>query len=217
LGEASSIDAKDSAALREEMGAKRLDQRLSLLHREIYDALLRPSEFFDAEERSLDAYFWPDLKDSSIDQLLSAFLFFFAGRPASQLSVVGGLNVLRSVFFNHEASEPQHWVHTSLYRLMHTRPIVPQHAANFTAPRAARIDDMAFVVNTDPLRPPTSSGWITGRVRRGQNGLCQVRAECYLDESLADIELDSHARNALDTELRCGVFDAFGWALEAVS
>ena len=193
---------------------ERLDKRLTSLHREVYDALLRPSEFFENETAFMDEYFWPDLRHTAVDNLLGIFMYYFAGQPASQLAVPAGLNVLRSVFFNHEASEPQHWVHTSLARLAYLRPVLRMHTVSFTAPRTARLDDMAFGISADPLRPPAGTAWITGRARRTLDGLCQVRAECIVDPSLGEAELPEHVSATMDEEIRTSIADAFGWPAE---
>jgi hypothetical protein len=130
--------------------------------------------------------------------------------------VVEGLSVLRAVFFNHEASEPQHWVHSSLRRLTPERREGPRFTLDFTAPPGARIEDLAFVINTDPKRPPTSSAWISGRARREEDGLCHVHCECGLDPSLEGRDLAEAERSTLEHELRSAVSDAFGWKVEAL-
>ena len=57
-----------------------LEQRLSALHRELYTALLRPSETFAGEQRSMADVFWPDLRGTSIGALLEAFYYYFLRR-----------------------------------------------------------------------------------------------------------------------------------------
>src|SRR5688500_15759575 len=97
--------------------APELEHRLSELHRELYSALLRPSEAFAQSEQSIADAFWPDLRGTSIDALLEAFFYYFLRRVASDVTVSAGLSVLRAVFFNHAASDPSLWLHAAEQRL----------------------------------------------------------------------------------------------------
>ena len=95
----------------------RLDERLLRLHRSLYDAMLRPLGFFAREHAGFSDYFYADLHGTAFELLLSAFVFHFIRREARTLPVATGLTVFRTTFFNHEASEPAHWVDTALSRL----------------------------------------------------------------------------------------------------
>ena len=58
-----------------------LDKRLRRLHRELYDALLRPVEVYENDSTSLAEYFWPDMLDTAVDDLLSAFFYYLYASP----------------------------------------------------------------------------------------------------------------------------------------
>src|SRR5262249_55854516 len=116
----------------------RLDSRLTLLHRELYDALLRPTEYFVRAERTFADLFWPDLRHPQVEALFEALLFFFIHRTLDALPVRTGLNALRAVFFNHEAAEPALWLAATRNRLTAERADWPAYRVNLNAPPAAR-------------------------------------------------------------------------------
>jgi hypothetical protein len=192
----------------------RLDERLTLLHRELYDALLRPAEYFAAEQRSFADVFWPDLRSTAVDALFEALIFFFLRRTLDGLPVRTGLNALRAVFFNHEAAEPALWLAAARERLAAERQGWPAYPVNITAPPAARVQDLAFCIHTGRFRPPQSAGWVTGQIRREFDGRLRVDAQCGLDPALDARErapqLAQHGP-VLQAEVAQALRRVFGW------
>jgi hypothetical protein len=191
-----------------------LDQRLAELHRELYSALLRPVELFAVERKSFADYFWPDLSGTVIDDLLSAFVYYFVRRTASDLPVSIGLNVLRAVFFNHENVAPALWLRSAADRLAQYRPARRTRTMQFEAPAVAKLTDLAFVVATDSRRPAGGPGWLLGRLRRKPHGGCGVRVEYALGPSLEGVIVPDQVVAQLDAEARQALATIFGWQLE---
>jgi hypothetical protein len=189
----------------------KLDARLLQLHRDLYDAMLRPLGYFSNEELCMADYFWPDLRETSIGQLLNAFLFYFTRRTGAGVALTTGLSVIRAVFFNHEQAEPEHWLYTSTRRLVHLRPAAAEHSLIFLAPASARAQDLAFVINSVLGRPSSSAGWITGAIRRWPDGLCRVEAQCGLDPALDTAEKIAVATPRIEAEVAAVVRRVFGW------
>jgi hypothetical protein len=189
----------------------RLDARLLQLHRDLYDAMLRPIGFFSAEKLCMADYFWADLRDTSFGQLLDAFLFYFTRRIGAGVTLTTGLSVIRAVFFNHEQAEPEHWLYSSTRRLAHLRLAAAEHTMNFNAPVRARVQDLAFVIHSAQRRPPSSAGWITGAIRRWPDGLCRAEASCGLDPALDSAEKIAAAAPLIEAEVEPVVRRVFGW------
>jgi hypothetical protein len=190
----------------------RLDARLMQLHRDLYDMMLRPLHYFEREERCLADYLWPDLRETSIGQLLEAFLYYFTRRTSGGVSTLQGLSVIRAAFFNHEQAEPEHWIHSSERRLAQLRDTFETCSHSFTAPPATRVQDLAFVVHSALERPPTSAGWITGTIRRWPDGLCHVETACGYDPAVATAEQRLQAAPRLAGEMQAVLHCIFGWA-----
>lgn len=190
-----------------------LDQRLMHLHSTIYSALLRPVEYFRRSQLSFVEYFAADLLGTPACDLLSAFTYYFVRRSAFELSVVDGLNVLRAVFFNHEASEPSLWLHNSLARLAAERVALDGLAFRMAAPSAAREHQLAFTLIADRERPVRGTAWICGDVRRHSDGQTYARLECGLDPSLADPAAREAASARIGQEVRQAVCQVFGWQM----
>lgn len=188
-----------------------LDQRLSILHRNLYDALLRPVESFSREPRSFADYFVADLRGTTPADLLDAFMFFFIRQSTAEIPVVTGLAVLRGVFFSHESVEPALWLHGSINRVAAERRPLPERSIRFTAPSESKLSDLAFCIVTTRNRPPGGSGWITGRARRELDGHCQVTADFGLDPALAGSILPAGIAAQLDGEVRAALAHVFGW------
>jgi hypothetical protein len=191
--------------------APQLDARLLQLHRDLYDAMLRPIGFFSAEELCMADYFWPDLRETSIGQLLEAFLFYFTRQVGAGVALTTGLSVIRAVFFNHEQAEPEHWIYTSTRRLAHLRNTAAEHSVKFNAPIRTRVQDLAFVIHTALGRPPLGAGWITGAIRRGPDGLCRAEMHYGLDPALDSEQQPASAIPAIEDEIKSVVRYVFGW------
>jgi hypothetical protein len=189
----------------------RLDARLFELHRDLYYAMLRPSRSFRSETRCMADYFWEDLREAGIGALLETFMAYFTQRTGEGLSVAGGLSVVRAVFFNHEAAEPEHWLYSSLRRTAHLRAGIDRHDCVFTAPARARTHDLAFGIHDGLHRPPASAGCITGAVRRQPDGLCRVEAGFGVDPSLSGDPHREHVLQEASGEVRAVVERIFGW------
>lgn len=194
----------------------RMDARLMRLHRELYDMMLRPLHHFATEQRCLADCLWPDLRETSVGQLLEAFMYFFTRRTIAGISSPVGLSVIRAVFFNHEQAEPEHWLYTSEHRLRQLRDNFDTCDISFTAPPAARVQDLAFVVHSGLERPPTGSGWITGAIRRRPDGLCAIEARCGYDPALTDPGQRLLAAPRLGAEMEAVLRCIFGWEITAV-
>ena len=191
-----------------------LDSRLASLHRELYDALLRPVEAFTNEQQTFAQRFWPDLLGTAIDDLMSAFFFYFIRQSANDISIMDGLNVLRAVFFNHEAVEPALWLGSSIDRVASLRHARRCRRIQLAAPADAKLHNLAFVIVADGKRPAGSPGWISGQIQRAANGLSQVSLEFALGPALKSVMLPEEVQARLDREI-CGHVDqVFGWQRE---
>lgn len=188
-----------------------LDTRLLQLHRDLYDAMLRPISFFSAESLCMADYFWPDLRQTSIGQLLDAFLYYFTRQTGAGVPLTAGLSVIRAAFFNHEQAEPEHWLYSSTRRLAHLRCNAAEHAMSFAAPFRARVQDLAFAIHSMRRRPPSSPGWITGAIRRTPDGLCRIEAYCGIDPDLDTKDKLAAALPQIETEMQSVVRHVFGW------
>ncbi|MCC7477319.1 hypothetical protein IT575_02575 [bacterium] len=195
----------------------RTGKRLELLHRDLYEALLRPSAFFTDSDKNMAETFWPDLRDTHIERKLEAFFFFYLRRTMRHVSVLEGLSVLRATFFNHEAVEPEHWLFTTQERLASLAAQDQLLESSFDAPLSSRIDDLAFVLNTDQDRAPNSPGWITGTMKRASDGRVNIHTRCGIDDWLADNrgELEA-ARPYIEAEIFASLSYVFGWEMAAV-
>lgn len=209
--------ANDSSELGQYEVDLRTSKRLETLHRDLYEALLRPSAFFLDSDKGMAETFWPDLRDTHIERKLEAFFFFYLRRTVRHLSLLEGLSVLRATFFNHEAVEPEHWLFTTQERLASLSAQDALIESVFDAPLDCRIGDMAFVLNTDQDRAPNSAAWITGTLRRAGDGRVKVHTQCGIDPWLADNrgELDA-ARAYIEAEIFGSLSYVFGWELAAV-
>jgi hypothetical protein len=188
-----------------------LDRRLESLHRELYDALLRPVEMYAAEPRPLAEAFWPDLRGTNVDRLFAAFMYFFVHRSPAEMPVAMGLKVLRSVFFNHEAVEPTLWLVSALERVSAERRRLEARQAEFAIPETSRIHNLAFTLLMDNLRPTGGPGWLTGRITRKPDGTGRVRVVYGLDPSLQGVAVPDDVLARLDAEAWAGLARVFGW------
>lgn len=195
----------------------RLDQRLAQLHRDLYDALLRPIELAERERRSFADFFFSDLRGTAVEDLLAAFTYYFIRRVPAEMPVAAGLSVLRAVFFNHEVDEPGIWLSSAVQRLATGRSVVPERRVQFAAPGWAKTHGLAFVLVSERDRPAGSPGWITGQVQRQQDGRCQVRAEYGMGPSLAARAVEDELWSRLDGEARTVIERVFGWGEEAAA
>lgn len=189
-----SVDLLDSGCYpvhaRSESGvqqlSERMDYRLFKLHQDLYNSLLRPSEFFHGESRSFADRFWPDLIGTPPADLLSALVFHFIERPAEDCSVNAGLRVLRSIFFQHEMADPNLWVWSARENLSGLRGEWSWIPLTFNAPAASRLHDIEFTVHGMRERPADSSGWFSGQIRRNDRGECRVALRCGADRGMRE-------------------------------
>lgn len=195
----------------------RLDQRLARLHRDLYDALLRPIELAVSEERSFADFFWSDLRGTAIDSLLGTFTYMFVRRVPADMSVAAGLSVLRTVFFNHEVDEPAIWLGTAAQRLAAERAQITERRLEFAAPGWTKVQDLAFVVVGERDRPAGGPGWITGSIQRQDDGHCHVRAEYGLGAGWAENAAGEDALIGLDIEAQATIEAVFGWRQESAA
>jgi len=188
-----------------------LEHRLAALHRELYTALLRPSEMFTGDGRSIGQVFWPDLRSTSVDALLEAFFYYFLRRTAHDVAVGDGLSVLRAVFFNHAASDPDLWIYSAEQRLSGLRDGFPIIRLELPTPRAARWQDLTFVINAYRGASPAGPGWFWGSLRRRPDGSVLATVECGVDPSAVESQRQDAAAAILKPQL-CASLDAiFGW------
>ena len=217
------VDLLESAAYpvraRSESGVRslseRMDHRLFELHQDLYRSLLRPSEFFHGESRTIADCFLPDLLGTPAADLLSALVFHFIERPAEDCSVNAGLRVLRSVFFQHEMADPSLWAHTARQNLASLRGDWSWIPLNFNAPASSRLHDLEFCVLGMRERPVDSSGWFNGRIRRNERGECRVSLQCGADRGMREHEPERLAAASLRDCQAC-LSRIFGWQ-EAVA
>lgn len=188
-----------------------LEQRLKLLHHELYSALLRPAEVYARDPRSIGEAFWPDLRGTSIDALLEAFLYYFLRRAGDDVSVADGLSVLRAVFFNHAASDPHLWIHAAEQRLAGLREVFPTVQVEVATPLASRWQDLTFVVNEREGAAPAGAGWFWGTLRRRPDGRVVATAECGIDPSLAASGRERDAADLVQRSLCAELDRIFGW------
>jgi hypothetical protein len=163
------------------------------------------------DHRDIAARFWPDLLGTSIDALMSALMYGFIQREASETPVMMGLNTLRAVFFNHDASSPELWLHTARRRLRGERRELPLHEFSFTAPTYAKLHNLDFVINSERDRPAGGAGWLTGGARRQLDGTCLVTASHGLDPSVDSHNILQNVGSELELEARAAVGCVFGW------
>lgn len=189
-----------------------LDRRLRQLHRELYEALLRPGDTYADQGACFAGHFLPDLEGGAPDQLMEALLFYFLRRRRSEVSIPLGLSALRSVFFNHETSSPELWIEAGFERLSAQRAAFPEFRCSCPAPLGAREQDLVFCIANGASRPARSAGWITGRLRRQPSGFVGALICCGLDPSLEDPAALELARPALASELQAALWASFGWA-----
>lgn len=189
-------------------------ERLQRLHREIYDALLRPSETYSGSTNSIESEFWPDLAGTPPAQLLQALMFFFLRTGIAGVTISKGLAVFRSLFFNHESAEPEHWLHSAIRR---TSAECSKHEnldITYDAPAVARINDLAFTLMASQASAPVSSGMVSGRIQRNGPRLV-VNAQIGLDPT---IPVDDREKlEQLRAEVKGNINQVFGWASEAAA
>lgn len=193
-----------------------LSDRLCLLHRDLYQALLAPPEIFQDSQESIASRFWPDLVGTNLDSLVNALMYFFTWTSGPGVTVSKGLAVFRAVFFNHEASEPEHWVHSSLERIAAERVELPQHSLSFSGPVKPVVDNLAFCIIAEHHRPPSSAGMLRGRMSRGTDATLNVTVSCGTDPQSAGQPL-TVSKDELDHELRKAVSRVFGWPVEVAA
>lgn len=189
-----------------------LSDRLCVLHRDLYQALLAPPELFRDSQESIASRFWPDLVGTNLDDLINAMMYFFTRTTGPGVTVSKGLAVFRGVFFNHEASEPEHWVHSSLERIAPERVALPEHSLTFSGPLKPIVDNLAFCIIAEHHRPPSSAGMLHGKMSRGADGRLTVTVTCGTDP-----DFDGQSAATLDKELRKSVSQVFGWPVEVAA
>jgi hypothetical protein len=190
----------------------RTNQRLLQLHHDLYHALLRPVEFYAGSPEPLPGLFWPDLAPTPIGNLLDAFYFVFTGAPAGALSAVDGLNVLRSAFFNHEASLPELWLGHTLENLAPLRRYREELSASWTIQGGAKIRDLHFGLITECGRSYLGAAWLSGRLRRDQAGHLIATVRIGIEPGLAaEPEQLAQAKPRLEGEARAALAKVFGW------
>jgi hypothetical protein len=187
------------------------DKRLIELHRELYSALLSPTEAFASDTRCFADRFYADLEGTSADALIEALLFYFLHRTREDISIIDGLGALRAIFFNHESAEPELWLHSAYVRLAALRDEFPLLRLSVPAPAGQRLQDIAFAACENPHRSPRSTGWIWGELKRAPDGLVRAQVECGLDPSLEDFSALNLARKGIESELSALVGRIFGW------
>lgn len=189
-----------------------MDTRLTELHRELYGALLRPSGYFRGESRTFADLFWPDLRHTAVDALFEALAYNFMLRDLTDIDVPTGLALLRAVFFNHEAAEPELWLSATLARLTPERRPLPLHTGSIDAPPAARLDNLAFCLHAGTTRPSVSAGWVRGKIERQFDGRLRVDYTCGLDPALLGDEARYAAlRGRIDNAVAQQLHQLFGW------
>ncbi len=188
-----------------------MELRLHSLHRELYTALLRPSETFARDRRTMSEAFWPDLHGTSIDALLEAFFYYFLRKVSADVSVSDGLSVLRAVFFNHSATDPSLWIYSAEQRLAELRMKFPTCKAEVVAPPYSRWQDMAFVINSSCGASPAGRGWSWGNLRRRPDGLGVASVECGVDPSIAGSHQELETVNIVGRDLAATLGSIFGW------
>lgn len=188
-----------------------MDRRLTRLHRELYSALLRPAAYFKGEQRLFADVFWPDLRHTAVDALFEALAFYFTGRVLHEIDVPRGLSLLRAVFFNHEAADPELWLSATAQRLQAERRELPLHQGSFNAPPTARVEDLAFCIHGAAGRPALSAGWVCGEIRRQFDGRLRIDYRCGREPGLADEQHYARQRAALDAAAAAQLRTVFGW------
>ncbi len=199
----------DSIADRQAEMPAALSARLVRLHRELYDALLRPVEHFRGSRQTLAEGFYPDLAGTQVDALVEALMFFFIRRCGVEITVPRGLAVLRAVFFNHEAADPALWLYSALERLKGERNPRPAATMTFEAPAGTRVQGLAFALAGARNLPPTSRRMIIGEARRSGDGHITIKAEYGLDPG-AEGQSDEQRQSARSEVVNC-ISSVFGW------
>ena len=193
----------------------RTNQRLLQLHQTLYQALLRPVEVFGGSKQALPELFWPDLVSTPVGDLLDAFFFHFTAAPASALSAVEGLNVLRVAFFNHEAALPELWLGHTLENMSKIRRHREESGTTWTVPGSARLKDLTFTLVTERSRSHFGAAWLTGRLRRDTTGHLLATVKFGIEPGLAsEPVLLEQAKPRLEAEARQAVSQVFGWQEE---
>jgi hypothetical protein len=186
-----------------------LSARLVRLHRELYDALLRPVEFFRGSRQTLAECFYPDLQGTQVDSLIAALMFFFVRYSRVEVTVPRGLAVFRAVFFNHEAADPALWLYSSLERLKADRNPRPAATLTIEAPPGARVQGLTFALTGAHNLPPTSTRMIIGEARRSTDGHVSIKAEYGLDPSVQQ-QSGEHLAHVRSEVAEC-INSVFGW------
>lgn len=206
---ASTVYPADSLADAQAAMPAALSARLVKLHRDLYDALLRPVEFFRTNTATLAEQFYPDLAGTQVDALMSALLFFFLRYSGAELTVPRGLSVLRAVFFNHEAAEPELWLYSALDRLRSERNARSAASLTVSAPLNARFQGLAFALIGARDLPPTSAQMIIGEARRTSDFHLEIKAEYGVDPSWSGAG-GAYAEYAQQAVTAC-LASVFGW------
>ncbi len=190
----------------------RTNQRLLELHHALYQALLRPVELYAASSQTLPELFWPDLAPTPVGDLLDAFYFFFSGAPASALTAVDALNVLRGAFFNHEAALPELWLGHTLENLAPLRRHREEASFSWTVQSGVRLKDLSFALIAERGRSYFGTAWLSGRLRRDPAGHLLASVHYGIEPGLAaDPAQLALARPLLEAEARTAVQQVFGW------
>jgi hypothetical protein len=188
-----------------------VDERLTTLHRELYSAMLRPSSYWKGDERLFVDAFWPDLRHSAADYLFEALSFYFTGRRLHEIDVLRGLALIRAVFFNHEAADPELWLDATRRRLSTDRNDFPQHRGVLIAPPTVRLDNLAFCIHSSTTRPALSSGWVRGEIRRQHTGHLMVQYVCGLEPGVESTGINPTTLSALEADVAFHLRCVFGW------
>jgi len=185
----------------------RLDERLARLHRDLYDALLRPHGHYALSGPCFAATFLPDLRRTAVDELLDAFFCFFLGGTGESVTTHAGLSGLRAVFFQHEGALPELWLGSARRRLAGLRASTGTERLELTAPLSARLGPLAFSLHAALDRPASSPGWLSGEMRRRPDGRVGVHLEWLRGRE----NETAPAGPAVEREVMLLLCRVFGW------
>jgi len=185
----------------------RLDERLARLHRDLYDALLRPHGHYAAADPCFAATFLPDLRGTAAEELLDAFFYYFLGRTGESVTAQAGLSALRAVFFQHEGALPELWLTSARRRLAGWRAGSGTERLELAAPLSARLGPLAFSLHAALDRPASGPGWLSGEMRRRPDGRVSAQVEWLRHRE----NETAHAAPAVEREVTVLLCRVFGW------
>jgi len=185
----------------------RLDERLARLHRDLYDALLRPHTHFAAAGPCFAATFLRDLRGTAAEELLDALFYYFLGCTGESVTTHAGLRGLRAVFFQHEGALPELWLNGARRRLAGSWASGGAERLELTAPLQARLGPLAFSLHAALDRPASGPGWLSGELRRRSDGRLDVHLEwlCHPGDEIVRVA------PAVEREVTATLCRVFGW------